>query len=166
MNSYWWPVRVRKTFVAHLTKAGGFHALANPIAFTDRCGTAWRNPDRICAIADQLSMVRQVLRQLDVRGDLLLLYELSTMYDHLVWHRGGLHPKPLLPWGAAGAPAQPSARVTTACCRHEKITPRVTPILCPLPGPSQLDGGPRALTEVHRSRAGQGAASIRTQIKT
>ena len=59
---------------------GGSHALANPIAFPDRCSAARHNPGGLGAIADQLSMVCQVLRQLDVRYDLLLLHELSTVY--------------------------------------------------------------------------------------
>src|SRR5262249_13147076 len=92
---------------------GGFHALANPIAFPDRCSAARRNPGRLGAIADQLSMVCQVLRQLDVRYDLLLLHELSTVYDDYVRHWGGLHPKCVFPPGAVCAPPQPSARVTT-----------------------------------------------------
>ena len=97
----------------HQSIPGGSHALANPIAFPDRCSAARHNPGGLGAIADQLSMVCQVLRQLDVRYDLLLLHELSTVYDDVVRHWGGLHPKSLFPPGTVRAPAQPSARVTT-----------------------------------------------------
>jgi hypothetical protein len=54
-----------------------FHALANPIAFPDRCSAAWRNPGRsLGAIADQLSMVCQVLRELEFQFNFLLLHKL------------------------------------------------------------------------------------------
>jgi hypothetical protein len=58
---------------------GGFHALADRVAFPDRCGAAWRNADGIRTIADQLSMVRETLWKLDDRTDVLLFHELSTV---------------------------------------------------------------------------------------
>src|SRR5271154_5726688 len=61
----------------------GFDASANPVAFSDRRSAAWRNPGGICAIADQLSMVREV--QID-RCNLLLFHKLSAVHDVAVRH--------------------------------------------------------------------------------
>ena len=47
--------------------------------FPDRCGAAWGNAGRIGAIADQLSMVRETLWELDGRTKVLLFHELSSV---------------------------------------------------------------------------------------
>src|SRR5580700_2484315 len=92
------------------------------MALSDRRGAVWRSPGGICAIADQLSMVREV--QIG-RCHLLLFRELSSVHDDAVRHRRVLLQKPLLPSGAdhcaaggaglpTGAPALPPAYLIAA----------------------------------------------------
>jgi hypothetical protein len=60
-------------------RSNKLHALANPFALPSRCGGAWRDPNGSDAIADQLSMVRKTLWELDCRTNVLLFHELSTV---------------------------------------------------------------------------------------
>jgi hypothetical protein len=90
-------------------RRGGFHGLASSFVFPDRCCAAWRNPGRICAIAVFIPMVFQEHKG---RWTPLRLHQLGTMPDHPVWHRRGLHAKPILSRGAARC-APTSSRVTS-----------------------------------------------------
>jgi hypothetical protein len=82
-------------------RSNKLHALANPFALTGRCGGARRDPNGFGTIADQLSMVRKTLWELDGRTDVLLFHELSTVSDDTVRHSWGLLSKPVLPPAAA-----------------------------------------------------------------
>jgi hypothetical protein len=82
-------------------KSPDFHALANPFSRPDRCCAIWRVPVGVGAIADQLSMVRKALWELDGRTNALLFRELSTVWEDNVRHCWGLLSKPVLQPGAA-----------------------------------------------------------------
>jgi len=60
---------------------GGAHAFADRFAFPDR-DAAWRNAGGIGAIADEQSMVRKTLWELDGGTNVLLFLELSTVQDN------------------------------------------------------------------------------------
>jgi hypothetical protein len=74
-----------------------FHELANSFAFPDRCGAAWRNPGGVGATANRLPMVFQ---EPEGRFNFLPLHQLGGM-PCPVRPRRDLHPKPILPLGAA-----------------------------------------------------------------
>ena len=78
-------------------------------AVADHCCRIWRNPCIIGAIAVFIPMVFQEHKG---RCTSLRLHQLGTMPDRPVWHRRGLHAKPILSRGAARC-APTSSRVTS-----------------------------------------------------
>jgi hypothetical protein len=99
------------------------------MAFSDRCGAAWRSTGGGGTIGVLVPMVRQVPCIRIRRCNLLLFQQLSAVHDDAVRRWRILHQKSILPCGAdgaaagrlpAGAPAPPPAYLTTAVseCRN------------------------------------------------
>jgi hypothetical protein len=89
---------------------GDFDAPVIAFAFPDRCLAARRNPGGIGAIADQLSVVLQVLRK--GRGRLiLLLHQQGAVHDDGQRHWRILLPKPVSSRRAGPSDAPPSRRL-------------------------------------------------------
>jgi hypothetical protein len=84
--------------VSILLRSNKLHAIANPFALLGPCGGACHG---FGTIADQLSMVRKTLRELDGRTDVLLFHELSRVSGDTVRYSWGLLSKPVLPPAAA-----------------------------------------------------------------
>jgi len=122
---------------------GGFHALANPFAFPDGSGAAWRNPGGIRAIADLLSLV---LARRQIEREQLLLHEQRAMPADDFRNRRLLLNKPLL----SGVACRPAA---AALASSSKGTPlAVTPLHWKLPASVPMASSTPAFRPVLPSR--------------
>jgi hypothetical protein len=125
--------------------SGGFNALANALARRARCGAAWRTTGGIRAIANQLSVVRQILRGLAGRCHLLLFEEQGAVHDDDVRHWRVLLRKPILPAlgtaQCAGSPTSPPAYMTASPSRVRPAPggPRFLESSKPSPRPTSPD---------------------------